>query len=151
MSTDRFRLMWKDVTYETGEIQAVAYKDGNKIGKNILKTAGKASKIRLTADRTSIKADGKDLSYILVEAFDKEGNPAPLADEELEIEISGAGHLAGAGNGNPQSFEPFQDNKVNLFYGKAMIIVGSDFEKGRVKISVKPENIQKESITINVE
>ncbi|CAL65022.1 glycoside hydrolase family 2 TIM barrel-domain containing protein [Christiangramia forsetii] len=150
-STDRFRLMWKDVTYEPGEVKAVAYKDGKKIGENNIKTAGKTSKISLTADRTSIKADGKDLSYILVEAFDKDGNPSPLADNELKIEVSGAGHLAGAGNGDPQSFEPFQNNKVNLFYGKAMIIVGSDFEKGKLKLSVKPENIQKESITINVE
>jgi len=150
-STDRFRLMWKDVTYEPGEVKAVAYKAGKKIGENILKTAGKASKIRLTADRTSIKADGKDLSYVLVEAFDKDGNPAPLANQELGIEVSGAGHLAGAGNGNPQSFEPFQDNKVNLFYGKAMIILGSDFEKGKIKLSVNPENIQKESTTISVE
>ena len=78
-----------------------------------------------------------DLSYILVEAFDKDGNPSPLADNTLQIEVNGAGYLAGVGNGNPQSLTPFKGNTVNLFYGKAMIIVGGGFKKGLTNVSVR--------------
>ncbi|HBO30147.1 MAG TPA: hypothetical protein DIV44_06970 [Leeuwenhoekiella sp.] len=133
--------MWKDVTYEPGEVKAVVYKDGAVIGEKTIKTAGEVSMIKLSPDRTTIMANGIDLSYILVEAFDKDGNPAPLADNALQIEVNGTGYLAGVGNGNPQSLTPFKGNTVNLFYGKAMIIIGSGFKKGLTNVSVRGEGL----------
>ncbi|MDT0676553.1 glycoside hydrolase family 2 TIM barrel-domain containing protein [Autumnicola musiva] len=150
-STERFRLMWKNTKYQPGEVKAVAYKNGKKIGENTVKTAGEPHHIKLSADRTRIQANGMDLSYILVEAFDKDGNPAPLANNSIAIEVSGKGHLAGAGNGNPQSFDPLQDDEVDLFYGKAMIIVGSDFDAGTINVTAQAKGIGKDSVKINVE
>ncbi len=123
-SVERFRLMWNDVTYEPGELKAVAYKDGVIIGEQVLKTAGDPYQIKLTPDRTELQSNGMDLSYILVEAVDKDGNPCPLADNLVKIALEGPGHIAGVGNGNPQSVEPFQADHIKLFYGKAMIILG---------------------------
>ena len=53
------------------------------IEKTILQTAGKPVKIQLTADRTKIKANGQDLSFITVEILDKEGILEPNADNQL--------------------------------------------------------------------
>lgn len=150
-STERFRLMWTDTKYEPGEVRAVAYKNGGKIGESNVVTAGKPHHIKLSADRTSIKANGTDLSYILVEAFDKDGNPAPLAENPVVIDVDGKGYLAGAGNGDPQSFEPLQDNEVKLFYGKAMIIVCSDFDSGTINVKAKTDGLGSDSIKISVE
>lgn len=150
-STERFRLMWKDVVYEPGEVKVVAYKDNSVLGEKIIQTAGKPSQLKLTPDRKTIKANGVDLSYILVEAFDKDGNLYPLADNKVEITLNGKGHIEGVGNGNPQSFEPFKANYVHLFYGKAMIILGSDFEKGQAKLTVKTDGLAKDMVTINIE
>ncbi len=136
VSTERFRLMWKDVVYEPGELKAVAYKDGVTIGEARVRTTGEPARLKLTPDRTTIKADGKDLSFILVEALDKDGLPHPLADNWVTIEISGDGRVAGVGNGNPQSLNPFQSDEVELFYGKAMIIISSAYEEGEVKVKV---------------
>ena len=122
-AAERFRLMWPDVNYQPGELKAVAYKEGTVIGEKVLKTAGEPYQIRLTPDRTTIHADGMDLTYVLVEAYDKEGNLCPLAKNKIDISVTGPGKIAGVGNGNPQSMDPFQANFVNLFYGKAMIIV----------------------------
>jgi beta-galactosidase len=43
-----YRLRWNEVIYEPGELKAVAYKDGKKIGDAIMKTAGNPAQIRLT-------------------------------------------------------------------------------------------------------
>jgi beta-galactosidase len=150
-SIERFRLMWNDVTYQPGELKAVAYKEGEKIGEEVLKTAGEPYQIRLTPDRSTIHADGMDLSYLLVEAVDKDGNICPLANNKIELSISGPGRIAGVGNGNPQSFDPFQANYVNLFYGKAMIIVGSGFEKGNINITATSNGLAKDLKLIKVE
>jgi beta-galactosidase len=150
-SVERFRLMWPDVTFEPGELKAVAYKEGTMIGETVIKTAGEPYQIRLTPDRTTIHSDGMDLTYLTVEAYDKEGNLCPLAKNKIEISLSGPGRIAGVGNGNPQSFDPFDANYVNLFYGKAMIIVGSDFKKGEVKITAESEGILKDMKIIKIE
>ncbi|HEY3372256.1 MAG TPA: glycoside hydrolase family 2 TIM barrel-domain containing protein [Prolixibacteraceae bacterium] len=148
---ERFRLMWNEVTYQPGELKAVAYKEGEVIGEETIRTAGEPYKIRLTPDRSTIHADGMDLSYLLVEALDKDGNLCPLATNKIELSISGPGHLAGVGNGNPQSFDPFQADYVNLFYGKAMIIVGSGFEKGMVTINASSGSLAKDTKQIKIE
>lgn len=151
-STERYRLMWKEVVYEPGEIRVIATREGKKIAESNVITAGVAHNIKLTADRYKISADGMDLSYVLVEAFDKDGNPQPLADNQLNIKVSGAGSLAGAGNGNPQSFDPFQDEYVNLFYGKAMIILRSKAgEAGRIKLSVSADGMKGADVAIRTE
>ena len=122
---DVYRLRWMEVPYEPGELKAVAYKNGSKIGETSVRTAGAPAKLRLTADHTRIAATGQDLSYVLVEAVDRDGTLCPLADQEVQFALAGPGEIAGVGNGNPQSIEAFQSDKVRLFYGKAMLIVRS--------------------------
>ncbi len=151
ISTERFRLMWDEVVYEPGEVKAVAYKEGKRIGEKILKTSGKPYKIKLTPDRTILNAMGNDLSYVLVEAFDMEENLCPLADNKIEIILEGEGHIAGVGNGNPQSFEPFKSNIVNLFYGKAMVIVSAGLKNGNVKLNASTKGLLKDSVVIKIE
>ena len=150
-STERFRLMWNDVIYQPGEVKAVAYKEGAKIGESVVKTEGKPYKIKLTPERTVLKPDGSDLSYILVEAYDKNGNLCPLANDTINFELDGLAHIAGVGNGNPQSFEPFQAHHVKLFYGKAMLILESGFKKGKTKISAKANGLIKDTVVILTE
>lgn len=150
-SVERFRLMWNDVVYQPGEVKVVAYKGGKYLGENIIKTAGNPVKIKLTPDRKVLKADGADLSYVLVEAYDKEGNLCPLATNKIDIKIEGTATLAGVGNGNPQSFESFKANYVHLFYGKAMIIIESGFEKGKVKLTAKAKSLTGDKISIEIE
>jgi len=150
-SIERFRLMWNDITYEAGELVAVAYKEGIEIGRDTVRTAGEASKAMLTPDRRVIRSGGEDLSFVMIEAFDDDNNPAPLAMDELQLEVSGAGSLAGAGNGNPQSFEGFQNNVVSLFYGKAMVILRSSESSGEIDLVVSGERFETVSATIKVE
>jgi beta-galactosidase len=150
-SIERFRLMWNDVIYEPGELKVIAYKEGVKTGESFVRTADKPFKLKLTPDRTIIKADGSDLSYVLVEAFDKDGNIYPLADNKIEVKISGAGKLGGVDNGNPQSFNFFGSNSVDLFYGKAMIIVKSGDTKGNIIVTTKSEGLKQASAAIKVD
>jgi beta-galactosidase len=150
-SVDRFRLIWDNVDYTPGELKAVAFKEGAVIGEQVMKTAGSPYKIKLTADRTTLSANGMDLSYVLVEAYDKNGNLCPLADNEVSFSLTGPAKIAGVGNGNPQSFDSFQANTVKLFYGKAMLIVGSGFDKGEVKLTASANGLTKETISLKVQ
>jgi beta-galactosidase len=150
-SVERTRLMWRDVVYEPGQLRAVAYREGVAIGEATVATAGRPQEIRLSPDRTTLVADGLDLSYILIEAFDEVGNPAPLADATVTLHIEGPAHIAGVGNGNPQSFEPFQSNQVDLFYGKAMLILGSGHEAGSVRVTARAKGMEGGEVALRIE
>ncbi|MFP4623261.1 MAG: glycoside hydrolase family 2 TIM barrel-domain containing protein [Gemmatimonadota bacterium] len=166
VAIERSRLMWHDVRYEPGELRAVAYEEGARIGEATVRTAGEPARLRLTAERDTLAADGMDLAYILVEALDADGDPAPLADHRVRIEVDGPVHLAGAGNGNPQSFEPFQNDVVDLFFGKAMLIVRAaeangrdgrigevgrpELTEGRARVAVSAEGLRGDAVTLRV-
>lgn len=146
---DLYRLRWNDVTYEPGQLRVVAYKAGVQIGEATMKTAGEPAKIRLTPDRNRIKADGCDLSYILVEMVDDQGNLCPLADNMINISIEGPAEIAGVGNGDQNSLEPFQADYRKLFYGKAMLIIRSrEGQPGQAKITASSEGVSSATVTI---
>lgn len=137
---DKYRLRWMDVIYEPGELRAVIYKDGAIIGEAIKKTTGDPDRLVLKPDRNEIGAAGYDLSYVLVEAVDNEGNSCPLASDMVTFELDGPAQIVGIGNGNPLSMEKFQDSKHSLFHGKAMLILRSiEGKSGTVTITATAE------------
>lgn len=147
-SKERFRLMWNDVVYEPGELKAIAYKEGEKIGESVMITTGEPTQLRLTSDRDAIDAGGMDLSYLTIEALDKNGNVCPLANNLVEIKLNGEGSIAGIGNGNPQSTESFQSDHIHLFYGKAVVIVKSGMKAGMIQIQSESSGLKSGSLMI---
>lgn len=62
----RYRLMWNETVYEPGEVKVVAYdRNGNKTGEQTIRTAGKADRIVLSSNRTSLDANGDPTSLRL--------------------------------------------------------------------------------------
>lgn len=145
----KYRLCFNDVNYEPGELKAVAYKDGKEIGQAVMRTAGEPAKIRLTPDRTELKATGEDLCYILVEALDANDALCPLAENMVRFKIDGPAEIAGVGNGNPLSFEPFQADYRKLFFGKAMLILRTkEGEQGDVNVTAECDGLSSAEVTV---
>ena len=114
-----------------------------------IRTTGEPYRIRLTPDRSSIKADGKDLSYLLVEVLDKDGKLCPWAENQVTFTVSGSGFNAGVDNGSPISLERFKDDKRKAFYGKAMLIVQNDGTEGPVTVTATSPGLKPFTTTIN--
>ena len=130
---EHLHVVW-NVTFEPGVVKVVARKDGVENASQEIHTAGEPAQIRLTPDRSTIKADGKDLSFITVQILDTDGNLCPNADNLVEFNISGRGYIAGVDNGSPISLERFKDNKRKAFYGKCLVVVQNDLKPGNVRI-----------------
>jgi len=123
---DAYRLRWLGVSYEPGELKAVAYKNGKMIGEAMMQTAGDTYRLRLTADRKSLDANGMDLCYITVEMVDVDGTVCPLAMDKLTFQVEGAARLMGVANGNQMGHDVFTDATHPLFYGKAVVVLRSE-------------------------
>ncbi|WP_289039849.1 glycoside hydrolase family 2 TIM barrel-domain containing protein [uncultured Zobellia sp.] len=141
MYTSKYRLSWK-VPFQPGSLRVIGYKDGKAVAEKIINTAKKASKIRLTADRSQISADGKDLSFIEVDITDTDGNLVPLADNQVQFSVEGPGILAAVGNGNSASLESFQDTKIKAFNGKCLLVIKSTEAAGNITVSATSNGLE---------
>ena len=72
-----YRLRWDDVVYEPGELRIVAYKNGRQWATDTVRTVGNASRMNLKPDRTTVNADGYDLSFITLTVLDSNGDIVP--------------------------------------------------------------------------
>jgi len=118
-----YRFRWDKVVYAPGELHVITYKDGKIWAKATVETAGSATGLRLSADRTSIRSDGEDLSFIKVEVVDSKGRVVPYAADEITFNVSGAGELVATDNGDPADLTSFPSNRRKAFSGLALAIV----------------------------
>ena len=99
------RAEWS-VPYAPGRLEAVGFKNGREALREAVETTGPPARLTLTADRTAIAADGRDVSVVTVGAVDAQGRPVPVAADEVAFDFSGPGRIIGVGNGDPSSHEP---------------------------------------------
>lgn len=145
---DVYHVFWR-VPFHKGTLKAVSYKDGKEVLTREVKTTGDPISIRLTADRQTIKADGKDLSFITVEALDAEGNPVPVADNLINFTIQGDGFIAGTDNGDPTDPNSLKKPSRKLFSGKGLAVVQSHKKAGKIILKATSSNLKQASIEIN--
>ncbi len=98
-------LRWK-VKYAPGTLAAKGIKAGQVVAATQVETTGAPAAIRLTPDRATINADGEDISVITVAVTDTQGRVVPVANNLVNFELSGPGHILGVGNGDPSCHEP---------------------------------------------
>jgi beta-galactosidase len=145
----RYRLMWKDVVYQPGEIKVVAYDSNDKpVAEQVVKTSGEPFAVRLVADRKNINADGKDLSFVTVEIIDKNGNVCPRADNLLFFKVSGSGTLKAVCNGNAIDQTSFASNYMRTFNGKMVAVVESGTEPGEISMIVSGGKLSSKQLKI---
>src|SRR5436190_15547679 len=103
-------------------------------------TTGDSVSIKLTADRTEIKADGEHVAVIRVEVLDKEGRHVPTASNMISFKVSGEGTLIGVGNGDPNCQESDKEPQRSLFNGLAQVIVQATTTPGAITIEAYTED-----------
>jgi beta-galactosidase len=132
-------LEWK-VNYEPGTLKAVGYKNGRKL-ESAVETTGPPAEIILTPYKTTLMADGEDVSVINVSVLDKQGREVPDADNMIRFTISGEGKIIGVGNGDPSSHEPDKCAEGawqrSLFNGKCQILVQAGKHSGAIRFEAK--------------
>ncbi len=140
-----------EVPYAAGQIVAVGYRDGHEAGRWSLQTAGAPVSARVSADRSQVAANGEDLAYVTVELVDANGTPiyAQDGDRNVRVTVSGAGALAGFGNGNPQDATSLQSGNRKTFHGRAVAVVRAGTEAGPITIEVEADGLPARRIEID--
>jgi len=138
-----------DVPYEPGTLRAIGLRNGHKVAESVLTTAGEATRLCLTADRATLQADGEDLSFVEVEAFDANGRPDLHADQEIQFEIRGPGEVAAVGNGDGHDPDSYHSDRRKLFEGRALVVIRSWRATGRIELRAHGSGLGLASTTID--
>ena len=141
-----------EVPYEAGTLEAVAYNEKGEViekteGRSVVKTAGEAKKLKATADRKEITADGKDLVYVTVDVTDKDGNIVPNAKNNVKFDVKG-GTLVGVDNGKQADHQSYQDDNRNAYNGSLVAIVQATDKAGEISVTASSKDL--ESATVKV-
>jgi len=144
---DDLHVSWQ-VKFEPGVLKIISRKAGKVVLTEEEHTAGPAAKIILSADRTSIKADGKDLSFITVKIVDKNGFIVPDAYDLVDFSVTGAAHIAGVDNGSQISMEPFKANHRKAFHGLCLAIIQADSKTGTISVNATSPGLQSTSVEL---
>jgi beta-galactosidase len=144
-----YRLRWDDVLYEPGELKVISYKNGKEWATDVTKTAGPAAKLLAQADRTTITADGQDLSFVTVTIADNDGLLVPRSQNRICFSIEGPGEIVATDNGDPTSFESFQSTERNAFNGLCLAIGrGKAGQAGTIKLKAESNSLESATVTL---
>jgi len=137
-----------DVPYATGTLKAVGVKGDREIAQSVLTTVSQPARLRLTADRATVQADGQDLSFVTVEAVDAEGRFQPNADQEVDFAISGPGAIAAVGNADGKDSDSYQAARRKLYQGRALVVIRTSKHDGPIQLTAKAPGLSDTAVTI---
>lgn len=93
----QYLFTFKNVAFEEGTIEAISYKDGERVSDYCIETAGKAHHLVVSTiqDPLGFKADGADMALVQVEVVDKDGRRCPLDNRMVHFNLWGEGQWIG--------------------------------------------------------
>lgn len=152
-SKERNRILWKDVPYVKGRLEARAFKDGVKkpVAVHCVETAGNAVRLSASPDKYDWQVDGKDLKHIRIEALDRQGRRDPEAGQKVSLSIAGPAEIVGVINGDMTSDELTVGDSRSLYHGSCAVILRSTGEPGAVTLTAKASGLKTATVSLELQ
>jgi beta-galactosidase len=139
------------VPWASGTLRADCKVGGSVVASDQMKTAGAAARVALSADRTTINADGRDLVFITGDVQDGSGVLVPDAANSVSFSVSGPGTIVGVDNGNPIDTSSYKATSRKAFSGKVLAIVRSTGTAGSIAISATSSGLTASPVTVTAQ
>ena len=132
-----------------GTLIAKGFNRDEEVASDTIKTSKETHHLTLVADRTTLRADGQDLSHISMHLEDEDGNIVQTDDRRLTVTVEGEGKFLGIDNGDLRRTDSFAGNQLSTYFGRALAIVQSNRKPGTIKVNVTMEGSEElYSVTI---
>lgn len=142
----RFRADF-ELTYQPGELVAVGYIGGAEHGRTTLRTATGDVRLTTDADRTELRADHADLSYVAIEFRDAHGNLATNVEHTVTVTVEGAGVLQGLGSARPDTTETYTAENHTSFDGRLLAVVRPT-TAGEITVHVRADGFEPVTVSL---
>ncbi len=124
--------------FEAGTLKAVGFKDNKLVKEDIVTTAGKATRLKLSYDRSgkSLKANGTDVVFVYATVCDAKGNPVSDSGVSIRFTIKEGGTLVG-------------QNPINAEAGIATILLQASDNAKKISIEAQADSLIHATIKLN--
>lgn len=139
-NSHRFRAEF-DLPYSPGELVAVARSGGRETGRSKLRSADGPLQLRVSVDRSDIRADDSDLSFIPIELVDDSGTLSTNGDRAVRVEVDGPARLQGLGSARPVTEEPYTASQHTTFEGRALAVIRPT-GAGKITVTVSATGLE---------
>ena len=140
------------IPYAPGVLKAVAYdKNGSVVATDIRSSFGDTAEFRLLPDKTALNADGADLIFVDISAYDENGIFVANARNRVEVRVTGAGRLIGLDNGDSTDYDQYKGTSRKLFGGKLLAVIAAKCEPGEIHMEVTAPNLPTARLTLKAE
>lgn len=129
--------------YKPGKLKAIGINADERVASYTLVTSKTADHAVIEVDRSDIKADGQDLSFISIQLVDKDGNTVQTDDKKVAVLVKGDGKFMGIENGDLRREKSFAGNELKTYFGKALVIVQSTRISGIINVQIRVEGVDK--------
>jgi beta-galactosidase len=144
------RLEWS-VAWASGTVRAECRRGGSVAATDQVKTAAAAARVALSADRTTINGDGKDLVFVTGDIQDGSGTIVPDASNSVAFSVSGPGKLVGVDNGNPVDISSYKGTSRQAFSGKVLAIIQSTGAAGAIAVTATSSGLTGGAVTVTAQ
>jgi beta-galactosidase len=146
VSSTTMHVEWS-VPWASGTLRADCRRGGSVVASDTVRTAGSATQVKLTADRTTIAADGRDLVYVTADLQDASGVIVPTAANGVTFAVSGPGRIVGVDNGNAIDTTSYTSPTRKAFSGKVLAIVQSTGAAGTITVTATSSGLAAGSVS----
>ncbi|BCM89724.1 beta-galactosidase BoGH2A [Abditibacteriota bacterium] len=138
-----------NVPYAPGVLEVRGYDAaGQLVATERNETTGRPAALRLTPDRTALKADGQDATVLAVSVVDTQGRIVPDSSSQITFAIKGAGRNLGVGNGDPSSHEADKANARRAFHGRALLVLGAARTAGSIQVTASTPGLKSATVSL---
>ncbi len=127
--------------YRPGTLEAKALNGGQVVASYSITTSGNTTSAEVKADRSQIKADGQDLSFITIQLTDDKGIPVQTDDRMVTVSVEGDGRLLGLDSGDLRRQGSFAGNSLKTYFGRVQATVQSTRKAGAMTVKVEVEGV----------
>lgn len=138
-----------ELTYEPGELTAVAYDKGVPGKWMALSSASSSLKLAVQADRDQLRDNDSDLSFISIEVQDTSGNLANDVDLPVTLSVAGAGILQGLGSARPDPTERYDSATGTTFDGRILAVIRPT-GPGPIEVNVTTPGLETTTVVLTV-
>lgn len=145
-SPDDEPLIW-DVPFAAGTLRAVGRDKGAVAAAHELHTAGKPTRVILSVDQPTLKADWNDVAYVRASIVDDHGTTVPDAKALVQFDAVGPGYIQAVDSGDNMDTAPFAATRRRAYMGSCVAIIKAN-GGGTIRISASAAGLSGGAITI---
>jgi beta-galactosidase len=140
LHSDASPLTWK-VPFQSGSLKAIAYKNGQRVAHDELRTATKATKLVLTPERTTLTPSPDDVVFLTATVVDATGTVVPDAANLIQFSVTGPAAIATVDSGSNVDQSPFQASERKAYEGRNVVTVRATAAAGAITVTASADGL----------